>query len=310
MNLRPIIGIIDQPASDSSDCLITQYGDKYLPAAYVKLVESTGARVAHIPFDAPRDVLEYYFNSVNGLLFPGGDADFTPKQSVFYEGAYYLFQLALDANKRGDYFPVIGLCQGMEMLSVMMAGSNCSVLDYDFDSDNISLPLIFNENSTSSMLWGSAPEWVVSTISTQNITFNNHNNGLPPSKYAATPGLNEVVSVISTNYDRNGKEFVSSFEGIDYPIWGLQFHPSKLAYEWNPNEVLNHSPTAIADMQYVADVLYSQAKFNFHHFPSAQEEQNALIYNTPPVFTYPVCNGFVQTYFWNYTETSLVKQKK
>jgi len=262
-------------------------------------VESTGARVAHIPFDSTKETLQYYFNSINGLLFPGGDANFTPG-TVFYESAYYLFKLALEANRNGDYFPVIGLCQGMEMLSVMMANSNCSILNFNYEASNISLPLIFNENSPNSLLWGTAPIKVLSSLSTQNITFNNHNNGLPPSKYESSP-LTTYVKVISTNFDIQGQEFVSSFEGIDYPIWGLQFHPSKLAYEWNPNEDLNHSPIAIADMQWVGDLMYSQAKFNFHSFPTQQDEQNALIYNFPAVFTYAVCNEFIQCYFWNYS---------
>merc|ERR1712137_156345 len=145
---------------------------------------------------------------------------------------------------------------------------------------------------------GTAPDSVISSISTQNITFNNHNNGLPPSKFASS-SMTQLVKVISTNYDRNGKEFVSSFEGIEFPIWGLQFHPGKLAYEWDENEVLNHSPIAIADMQWVASLMYSQAKYNFHSFPSSEDEQNALIYNYNPVFTYSECMDFVQCYFWN-----------
>lgn len=297
--MRPIIGILDQPSPSDSDCNLVGNGDKYLAAAYVKLVESTGARVVPIPFDATEAELERLFSAVNGIVLPGGDSNFTPG-TVFYDNANYLFHLALKANQQGDYFPFIGICQGMEMLSVMMANSSCNILDYDYDSENLSLPLIFNENSKDSLLWGTAPSYVTSTITTQNITFNNHNNGLPPSKFYASE-MPKYVNIISTNFDRNGKEFVSSLEGINYPFWALQFHPSKLAYEWDANEVLNHSPTAIADMQWVASLIYSQAKYNFHAFNTPQEEQDALIYNYPPVFTYSACNDFVQCYFWNYT---------
>jgi len=298
MNLRPIIGILDQPSPSDSDCNLVSYGKNYIPASYVKLVESSGARVVPIHYDSSKSELESLFNSINGFVLPGGGSNFTPG-TQFYDSAKYLFDLAITANSQGDYFPVIGICQGMEMLSVMMAGSTCKILDYDYDAENLSLPLIFNSNSTDSMLWGTAPSHVISSISTQNITFNNHNNGLPPSKYYGNSEIQSYVKIISTNYDRNGKEFVSSYEGIDYPIWGLQFHPSKLAYEWDEDEVLNHSPVAIADMQWVASLMYSQAKYNFHSFPSSEDEQNALIYNYNPVFTYSECMDFVQCYFWN-----------
>ena len=109
-----VIGIIDQPVINEDGCNLSALGDKYLPASYVKLVESTGARVVPIPFDAPLEKLEELFYSVNGIIFPGGDADFTPG-TLFYNNAQYLFNLTIAANDAGDYFPLIGICQGMEV---------------------------------------------------------------------------------------------------------------------------------------------------------------------------------------------------
>ena len=103
LNLRPIIGILDQPSPSDSDCNLVGNGDKYLAAAYVKLVESTGARVVPIPFDATEAELERLFSAVNGIVLPGGDSNFTPG-TVFYDNANYLFHLALKANQQGDYF--------------------------------------------------------------------------------------------------------------------------------------------------------------------------------------------------------------
>ena len=89
-------------------------GTKYLPASYVKLVESVGARVVPIPFDAPQEHIETLFRSVNGIIFPGGDADFTPG-TLFYDNAKFIYDLVIQANDAGDYFPLIGICQGMEV---------------------------------------------------------------------------------------------------------------------------------------------------------------------------------------------------
>lgn len=59
-------------------------------------------------------MLSTLFHSVNGIIFPGGDADFTPG-TTFYDNTQYLFNLTIEANNKGDYFPIIGICQGMEV---------------------------------------------------------------------------------------------------------------------------------------------------------------------------------------------------
>lgn len=45
------------------------------------------------------------FKAINGLLLPGGGANLSPGHP-FYDAAATLVNMALDANDRGDYFPV------------------------------------------------------------------------------------------------------------------------------------------------------------------------------------------------------------
>ena len=45
------------------------------------------------------------FKSINGMLIPGGAAELA-KHHPFYDTAHQLLKLALEANDRGDYFPV------------------------------------------------------------------------------------------------------------------------------------------------------------------------------------------------------------
>lgn len=188
------------------------------------------------------------------------------------------------------------------MLSVMMANSQCNILDFDYDAENISLPLNFTKNAETSMLFGNLPKEIYTSLATSSVTFNAHDNGLPPSKYWKSSSLKSFVNILSTNFDRNGKEFVSSYEGKEYPIWGIQFHPSRLAYEWKPYENMNHSPQAIADMQFIAYFMYDQARKNFHTFESQQALQNAIIYNYAPIYTEPICSMFEQCYIWSNIE--------
>ena len=40
---------------------------------------------------------------------------------------------------------------------------------------------------------------------------------------------------LSTNIDQEGLEFISTIEAREFPFYGSQFHPEKIAFEWAPN---------------------------------------------------------------------------
>lgn len=64
------------------------------------------------------------------------------KQSrAFLNAATYLYNLAKEANTRGDYFPVWGTCLGFEMMLVIEAGNNCSILSSGYKHYNITEPV-------------------------------------------------------------------------------------------------------------------------------------------------------------------------
>jgi hypothetical protein len=53
---------------------------------------------------------------------------------------------------------VVGVCQGFEVLSVLMAGGNFSVLVMDgYNASNYSIPLVFTPAAPSSRMWGVLP---------------------------------------------------------------------------------------------------------------------------------------------------------
>ena len=76
-NERPIVGILAQDIDTSSFTLLknTKY-KSYIAASYVKFLESGGARVIPVLIDQPKEYYQMIFNSINGLLIPGGAVDF------------------------------------------------------------------------------------------------------------------------------------------------------------------------------------------------------------------------------------------
>jgi len=289
-NLKPIIGIIAQP-TDSDDM---KYGKSYIAASYVKFIESAGGRVVPIVYDTPEPELKTLFNQINGVLIPGGDADIAG--TTLYQTTRYLYNLALQANDNGDYFPIEGHCMGFQLLSLVTTG-NYSLLD-SFDSENLTLPLNFKTGYTQSRIFGNADQRIIDILASKPVTFNNHHYGVSTATYKNDTKLNSFYRVLSTNVDRKQKEFLSTIEGIKYPIYGLQWHAEKPLFEWNSREVINHSTDAIKAMQFIADFFVSEARKSMHKFLSPEQEYAALIYNYQPKYTASF-EDFDQVYYFN-----------
>merc|ERR1712065_23986 len=98
-NLRPTIGVFMEP---SPSCCT-----KYIAASYIKFVEGGGARAVPIDYTQSEEELTEVFNSINGLLFPGGGVDLEDGNQWDMAGAF-MIDLAMTANQKGDYFPVWG----------------------------------------------------------------------------------------------------------------------------------------------------------------------------------------------------------
>jgi len=282
VNNRPVIGVLDQPNSDdlqAAGCT----GETYLPADYVKWIESAGGRVVPIPHNATQSKLQELFQYVNGILFTGGDLSLMP-DTVYYQTALYLYNLAIAENNKGIYFPVWGTCQGFQLLCILSAQNESVDQRYKFDSENLPLALNFTDLASSSRLFGHLPSRIYRRFHTEDITINLHHDGIPPSFFQTSNSLKKTLKLLSTNADRKGKEFASSFEGIQFPFYGVQFHPERNAFEWDHPEKTPHTGEAVEAMQYLARFYVSETKKNQHQFPEGMLDK-LLIYNYQATFT-------------------------
>eukprot|EP00003_Mantamonas_plastica_P024915 TRINITY_DN4762_c0_g1_i1.p1 TRINITY_DN4762_c0_g1~~TRINITY_DN4762_c0_g1_i1.p1 ORF type:complete len:378 (+),score=134.15 TRINITY_DN4762_c0_g1_i1:129-1136(+) len=294
LNDRPIIGILTQKSGSE----VAQYGPQYIAASYIKWIESAGGRVTVLKYDESPEVLTDLFSKINGVLFPGGGADLSAN-STFRNTATLLYNLAIEANKNGQHFPIWGTCLGFQTLNVITA-NNISVLS-GFDSENITLPLDFTSDPSKSRMFGFAGQEIVKILGSQPVTMNNHHSGVTPERFNSDPHLSSFFNLLSTNKDREGKEFVSSIEGKEFPIYGTQWHPEKPLFEWNPNEVINHSFDSVVANRFTNTFFVNEARKNTHHFANKQEEYDALIYNYNPVYTEKLDPSFEQSYFFKNT---------
>ena len=296
INNYPIIGIFTQPTiSTIPDC---GGACLYIAASYVKYIESSGARVVPIDFHATTSELDALLPKLNGVLFPGGDAEFPAS-------AQYTFDKIKAFNDAGDYMPLWGTCMGFEWL-LMSATQDENILDPktgQMDAYNLSIPLDFTSTMKDSKLFSHASSEIVNILAKQNVTMNNHHYGIYPDHFTSTPALSGFYNMLSTNQDRQGVEFVSMIEAFKYPIFGSQWHPEKNNFEWGetsegvPNEAIDHSHDAILASQYMANFFVDQARRSTHAFPTETEEDAALIYNYKPTKTN---DHFMQQYYFHF----------
>jgi gamma-glutamyl hydrolase len=286
----PVIGVMTQPIPGTTST--------YIAASYIKWIEAGGARSIPIPYDAPPEMVEDLFSQVNGVLFPGGGSDLS-------QSAVDVWRLANQANanqnkEEQDFFPIWGTCLGFEWL-LELASGNSSILESDLQAENISLPLLRVDRY---QLYQN--EGLYRNVQKNNITMNNHHQGISPQTFLDTPALTNYWKITSVNRDVKGKLFVSTMEPVHpqkFPVYGVQYHPEKNAFEYAtfphtdiPYEAIDHSPQGIRMSLELASFFIDLARTNQNQRNGKHEYTKPDTY--PLVYSYPMRRGvkFEQTY--------------
>jgi len=296
VNDRPIVGILSLP---NSFPMYESKGRSYFAGSYVDWVEAGGARVVPIVYTNTAEEIRDLVSSLNGVLWTGGGAALIyPNGTLtpFAAAAKLVLDLVIEANQNGEHMPLWATCMGFEMLNVLVA-QDPSVLTAGFNSENYTIPLNFTAYGPTSRMTSNNKE-VISILSTQPVTMNNHHSGVAPTAFYGNSKLTSTFNVVSTNVDRDGKEFVSTIEGKTLPIYSSQWHPEKVQFEWWAKEVINHDPASVKANSHFSFFFVNETRKNTRAFPSIDAMQSALIYNYSPVFTGPTVLDFQQCYFF------------
>eukprot|EP00243_Klebsormidium_subtile_P003003 TRINITY_DN16135_c0_g1_i1.p1 TRINITY_DN16135_c0_g1~~TRINITY_DN16135_c0_g1_i1.p1 ORF type:complete len:367 (+),score=79.77 TRINITY_DN16135_c0_g1_i1:303-1403(+) len=310
LNNRPLIGILSQPGDGDGGEVVhkdeeAKYNTSYIAASYVKFVETGGARAVPIMYDASDEELERVFKSINGLLIPGGGADLHLNTTIMH-AVSKLLQLALEANDRGDYFPVHGTCMGFEALSIWVTQDD-DVLER-FVADGFPGPLNFvSKAARRGSMFRAMSNKLKDKLEVMPLGMENHDFGLSPAKMVSNGALSNFFRMLTTTPDQNGKVYVSSVEARNYPIYGTQWHPEKNVWEWHAPAV-PHSEDAVLLTQAAANFFVSEARKSGHQPASLQEEQELLIYNYQPYYSGKDAKGyFDQVYIFDAPPGSLAQ---
>ena len=283
----PVVGILSQPSKKhdhSYHYIATSYVDWIEGGDYHSVntdVTKKQAITIPIPYDAPPELLDELFTQINGLLLPGGWNGYMPPSVP------YLLDKIVESNENGIYFPVWGTCLGYEFLIKYIGGIDA--IQTGFDLYNTSIPL---ESVRIQELYDNST--IYETVTNLPVTLNNHQLGIEPDHFLSNPKLTAVWNITSINYDVNDRPFVSSIEPLypmEFPFYGVQYHPEKNAYEYTtypntsiPYENIDHTDEGIEFSYYLSNFFLDKVRYGMQQ----QQGQNGYtkMSRFPPIRSY------------------------
>jgi len=202
---RPVIGVISQTLELEmhNDTRFNGYYS-YIMKSYVDWIEAQGARVVPLIVDEPRDVTADKLKRMNGVLFPGGDGNY----SSF---GRFVFDTVKKINDEGTYIPIWGTCAGFHELVSYVADAGWAVHDvYDMDSASLTLDFAYGDPTDIQIYSNLGPK--ANLFTTYNMTYNSHHWSLNPAKFQTDKGLGDFFEPTALSYmpAPNNRPFVAS----------------------------------------------------------------------------------------------------
>jgi hypothetical protein len=155
----------------------------------------------------------------------------------------WVIQYNSNCNATGEEspFPLLATCQGIELLYALLY-KDTSVLD-KFDSWNLFIPMhpnqnILNKNNFKTFkTFSNFTDLDFEILISQPSTVHLHNYGIRRDIDSHKKMAEEYqgivnLEILTSAWDRNGKEFIGSVEERKLNIFGSIFHPEQMPYNY------------------------------------------------------------------------------
>ena len=275
---KPLIGIIAIP-SEYSEYPSDKWS--YFASSYVKFIESGGAQVVPLPYDLPRTNLTYLLDRLNGVLFTGGATPLLRKTELSPIGdtLNFVVNYVVQQNRRGNFYPLWGTCMGFQAIGGLLQGSFNILKNDCIGCQKVNKNNIFN-GKYKSRLFENLPQDLRQKMQTANLSLFAHTSMFHRDDFEKSYPLNSFLTPVTFSFDEKGKEYVSSYESPNFPIYGTQFHQEKATFEWRAPYIINHSFDSVRLQQHLTDFFVNQTRSNTNSFP---DHQQYLISNYQPI---------------------------
>lgn len=221
---KPLVGVITVPLSPDKK-YFKVCGDSYIASSHHHMLKDVGLDTVAIPYTT--DDYEYYLNRINGLYFPSGGV-FALNSRDYYQCCKRFMKGAIDRNDNGEVLPIWGGCMGMQqMLMIADNRDNLDLLEESDSFDNLMSTLVFKVPPEYSQLFRDVSGDLLYKLATEECTLNNHRMGLSLQSFVDNPRISGFFCPVTTSFDRQEVEYVSTIEAYDYPFYGFQWHPER-----------------------------------------------------------------------------------
>lgn len=228
-------------------------------------------------------------------MFPGGATYFNQSHG-YADAAQHIYEIAQELNDAGSYFPLFGTCLGFELIIILASGRGKKE-NREICRSYENLHVEFTDDFRNSRMFAKISDEVHHILANENVTYNQHQFCITDHNMEAY-NLTKDWRVMSYNHDEKGLEFISSVEHKRYPIYGVQFHPEKSAFEWKLSSNYPESPNSIIANRHFMDFFVSECRKSHHKFANIAEEQEHLIYKYRAYYTGALGSAYEQCYMF------------
>jgi len=262
---RPVIGIL---------ALLID-GEISFPASYAKFVELGGARVVPILPTLSTSEMKSTLEKIDGALFTGG-ADVSQQR-------WTAINTIMEHVKQNKWFPLWATCLGFQDI-LLYEGVDLFRTKADGQTTSVQLDIQLIRESRMFGSMNSLTQLVVKLLGTD-ITANTHNYGVNKTALAS---VSNNYNVLGTSLDMEGVEYIAIVEHKYLPIFGTQFHPEKVMFEWNElyDNYLPRTYGAMVANTYFSQFFVNEVRKGAGHVSSADQKwvDENVIYNYNPIY--------------------------
>jgi gamma-glutamyl hydrolase len=168
------------------------------------LIHYTGAWAAVVKPDLEDGELYNLLDSLNGVLMPGGGLELFGKSQVgepipYYKTSKKIFEYAIKRTDEGGYFPIFGICQGLEVLHEIMNNDN--------EPDTFTRVKIYNQSrrlnfvypDINSRWYAGFPAALVKEMASEELSYHAHDNTISTDLYNRNQKLREFMKITATD---------------------------------------------------------------------------------------------------------------
>jgi anthranilate/para-aminobenzoate synthase component II len=270
-----VIGVLSIPTNTGA----TLGATSYIPQSYVKWAELHGARIVPIQYDLPIPIINGLLNQINGLLLIGGTIEghvVEKNHYKFLSALKYIVKKITHFNLIGNHFPIFSICLGFELLPIIAMyedvsdHSDCFInhkqisIFRDVGSAKMKFTKVSKEEEKS-MLCDAPSKYFtkeeINNIENQDNVYMFHNKSfVMGEKYMKQ--YDKFLKVTGTT-KKNGKDYVSMYQFLSLPFYGVQFHPEKIIYEWL-QEGIPHNNEAIMFSKRLCEIFMFECDKNYN----------------------------------------------